>query len=36
LFPKTRQYIDDLSRGLDDDRKWAIPAGNGVRVLNLA
>jgi predicted TIM-barrel fold metal-dependent hydrolase len=36
LFPKTQQYIEDLTRGLDEDRKRAILAGNAVRVFNLA
>jgi predicted TIM-barrel fold metal-dependent hydrolase len=36
LFPKTRQYIEDLTRGLDEERKQAILAGNAVRVFNLA
>jgi predicted TIM-barrel fold metal-dependent hydrolase len=36
LFPKSQQYIADLTRGLDADRKQAILAGNAVRVFNLA
>ncbi|ABW14069.1 amidohydrolase [Parafrankia soli] len=36
LFPKTQQYIAELTPGLDDDRKHAILAGNAVRVFNLA
>ena len=35
LFPKTQQYIAELTEGLDDDRKQAILAGNAVRVFNL-
>jgi predicted TIM-barrel fold metal-dependent hydrolase len=35
LFPKTQQYIAELTDGLDDDRKQAILAGNAVRVFNL-
>ena len=36
LFPKTQQYIAELTDGLDDDRKHAILAGNAVRVFNLS
>jgi len=36
LFPNTKQYIADLTKGLDDQRKHAILAGNAVRVFNLA
>lgn len=36
LFPKTRQYIAELTKGLDEDRKHAILAGNAIRVFNLA
>ncbi len=35
LFPNTRQYIAQLTEGLDDDRTQAILAGNAVRVFNL-
>ena len=36
LFPKTQQYIAELTEGLAEDRKHAILAGNAVRVFNLA
>jgi predicted TIM-barrel fold metal-dependent hydrolase len=36
LFPKTQQYIADLTEGLPEDRKHAILAGDAVRVFNLA
>jgi hypothetical protein len=36
LFPKTQQYIAELTDGLADDRKHAILAGNAVRVFNLS
>jgi len=35
LFPKTQQYIAELTQGLDDDRRHAILAGNAMRVFNL-
>jgi predicted TIM-barrel fold metal-dependent hydrolase len=35
LFPKTQQYIVELTEGLDPDRKAAILSGNAVRVFNL-
>ena len=36
LFPKTQQYIAELTEGLPEDRKRAILAGNAVRVFNLS
>ena len=36
LFPKTRQYVAELTKGLDEDRRHAILAGNAIRVFNLA
>jgi predicted TIM-barrel fold metal-dependent hydrolase len=35
LFPNTRKYIDELTDGLQEDRKHAILAGNAMRVFNL-
>jgi predicted TIM-barrel fold metal-dependent hydrolase len=35
LFPKTQQYVAELTQGLDDEGKRAILAGNAVRVFNL-
>lgn len=35
LFPKTQQYIAQLTEGLADEPKRAILAGNAVRVFNL-
>jgi predicted TIM-barrel fold metal-dependent hydrolase len=35
LFPKSQQYIAELTEGLDQDRKNAILSGNAVRVFNL-
>jgi len=35
LWPKSQQYIADLTAGMDDARKHAILAGNAVRVFNL-
>lgn len=36
LFPKSDEYIAKLTKGLDEDKKRAILAGNAVRVFNLA